>query len=129
MLGVIALIGSTASCAIDNTPKAGDTLPNSTYVLQGQEVSRTDLTHEKLVKWSDQKRLDDHTLELQVWGADTSCYGWRVVIAELPEKIVTETHRGIKPTSNGKCLAEGGHASLVITTKEPIGDKFIVQSE
>jgi len=125
-VGAVAVLLSVTGCI----PGAPESVPENPPPTQRQtprdEQPREDLTEEQVVTWQEAEVVDEYNIRLIFWMGNEHCFGVRPVVRETETEIAIAIITGRLPNSPEVCTAEARQASLVVQTKQPVGDREIV---
>lgn len=134
-LSVVAVLGAGCSSrdagdGADSGSTAHPAPSQSTTPSQApDETPRTDLTHEHPVEWTSYEKVSDHQLRFFFTNGTPKCYGARAIVQEGSSTIWVATIVGTLPDAPANCTLEAIEASVLVTTKKPVGDRSVIHLE
>lgn len=131
-LTVIALTG----CATDGSePSASSSGADAGYdsSARAPEQSandvqqRTDLVNEHQSSWNRYEVVSDTAVRIFFSMGLPRCYGARATVDEDSSTVLITLYEGTLPNAPTACAAVAVNASLLLTTRNPIGNRSIIQ--
>lgn len=130
VLTVTAMTGCTAgqgesrpgSSATRITPTSPERLPTKPADVQ----QSTDLHDERPASWSRYEIVSDHSIRIYFTQGDPKCYGVRATVEEDTTTVRISLYFGTIPGAPNVCTAVGMLASLLLTTRDPIGTRSVI---
>ena len=144
LAGVALLTAVGVGCARQDSGNGGETgggevsgsstaHPAPTQDTTGDAVvdeeSRTDLTGQQVVEWTDYEVVSDQELRFHFPTGTPDCYGSRTVVEEDASVIRVATVVGAVPGAPENCALVGRTASIVVRTEAPVGDRTVEHLE
>ena len=127
---LIAVLGLALSgCSSPDDPVSSPVNDDPAVTQPGQpqdDVPRDDLSHERVVDWDIAEVVDETKIRVTFWAGTHRCFGSRYVVAETNEKIAIAVIEGKLPDAPQACTEEARLASLVVNTRQPVGERDIV---
>ncbi|MGO1319113.1 MAG: hypothetical protein ACTMIK_02535 [Galactobacter sp.] len=127
---------SSADHAAPPTLTAGPTdsvrpLPTASETPQPEEPTygiveqRDDLTHERVVPWSNATELSGNRLRVDFTMGSPKCTGARAVVEESTDTVDIAVLNGTLPEAPRNCTMEALLAAVVVELDEPLGDRTL----
>jgi hypothetical protein len=131
VLAVTALTGCTAgggesppSSATTNTGYDPTAKPPTQSTNDIQQ--RTDLHNEHASSWSRYEVVSDHSVRVFFYMSNPQCYGVRAAVDEDTSTVRITLYEGTLPDAPAECAALAASASLLITTRDPVGTRSVI---
>ena len=132
-LGILAgtvLLGlSLAGCSSPDDPVSSpinDPPGTSEPIPPLDETPRDDLTEERVVNWDTAEIIAETKIRVTFWAGTHRCFGARYIVRETNEDIAIAVIEGKFPNAPHACTEEARLASIVVETKQPVGQRNIV---
>jgi len=131
VLAGIAMTGCTASGG-ESPPSSATTDAGYSPAAKppGQSPNdiqqRTDLTNEHTSSWSQYEVISDDSVRIFFSMSNPQCYGVRAIVDEDATTVRITLHEGTLPDAPAECATVAANASLLLTTRNPIGTPSIV---
>ncbi len=116
--------GSEPDSSSDST--AAPAVTDSSSVPQVDDEPRNDMTNERIVEWDQVEAVSETSIRISFTADSESCFGTRAVVKESDVTIAVAVIEGTLPDAPEACTLEARAGSLVVETKEPIGDREII---
>jgi hypothetical protein len=89
------------------------------------EESRTDMTGQQVVEWTDYEVVSAQELRFHFPTGTPDCYGSRAAVEEDDSGIRVATIVGLLPDAPQDCPMVGRKASILVTTEAPVADREV----
>ena len=125
IMAIVALIGLTAgiSSNVGSLPVGSVmNIPHSVNDL----VSRTDLTNEQEISWTDYEVLDEGK-KIRVFFEKGTCSGIRSAVTEGVVSVRIQVMEGSLPGASEVCNAAVEVASTVVELESPLNGRLVLQ--
>lgn len=110
---------ATTDAGYDFTAKPPSQSPNDIQ-------QRTDLDNEHTSSWSHYEVISDDSVRIFFSMSNPQCYGVRAAAAEDATTVRITLYEGTLPDAPATCATLAANASLLLTTRDPIGTRAIV---
>lgn len=126
----IAVLGLALSgCSSPDDPVTSPVNDDPAVTQPGEpqdDVPRDDLIQERVVDWDIAEVIDETKIRVTFWAGTHRCFGSRYVVAETNTVIAIAVIEGRLPDAPQACTEEARLASLVVNTRQPVGQRNIV---
>lgn len=83
-------------------------------------------TNEHTSSWSQYEVISDDSVRIFFSMSNPQCYGVRAIVDEDATTVRITLHEGTLPDAPAECATVAANASLLLTTRNPIGTRSIV---
>lgn len=90
------------------------------------DTPREDLESERVLTWQEYKAVANTSIRVFFQAQSKRCYGTRAVVKETEATIQIAVIEGLIPGAPDACTRESRQASLLVETKQPIGERKVV---
>lgn len=90
------------------------------------EIPRDDLMQERVVVWDTAEVIGETKIRVAFWAGTHRCFGSRYEVAETNQEIAITVIEGKLPDAPQVCSEEARLATLVVNTRQPVGERRIV---
>lgn len=87
---------------------------------------RTDLHNEHTSSWSRYEVISNDSVRVFFSMSNPRCYGVRAAVDEDATTVRITLYEGTLPDAPAECAALAANASLLLTTRDPIGTRSVV---
>ena len=108
-----------ADAGYDPTAKAPEQSPNDIQ-------QRTDLVNEHISSWNRYEVISDTSVRIFFSMGNPRCHGVRATVNESSSTVLITLYEGTLPNAPTACAALAVNASLLLTTRNPIGTRSIL---
>lgn len=129
------LLVSTTGC----TAGGGESPPSSATTDAGYDPTaksptqstndiqqRTDLHNEHASSWSRYEVVSDHSVRVFFYMGNPQCHGVRAAVDEDAATVRITLYEGTLPDAPAECTLNAASASLVVTTRDPVGTRSVI---
>lgn len=109
---------------------AGTQAGGNTEILEPDtgldDTPREDLESEHVLTWQEYKAVANTSIRVFFQAQSKRCHGTRAVVEETEATIQIAVIEGLIPGAPDACTRESRQASLLVETKQPIGERKVV---
>lgn len=116
----------------ESSPSSPDTYAGYDSAAKAPEQSsndvrqRTDLGNEHISSWNRYEVVSDTSVRIFFSMGNPKCHGVRAAVEEDSSTVRIALYEGILPNAPTECAALAVDASILLTTRNPIGTRSII---
>ena len=124
---VFALTSITVMGCATNGSESSPSSPGKAPEQSSNDVQqRTDLSNEHISSWNRYEVVSDTSVRIFFSMGNPKCHGVRATVDEDSSAVLITLYEGTLPNAPTECAAIAVNASLLLTTRNPIGIRSVI---
>ena len=118
--------GSESSPSSPGTDAGYDSAAKALEQSSNDVQQRTDLSNEHISSWNRYEVVSDTSVRIFFSMGNPKCHGVRAAVEEDSSTVRITLYEGMLPNAPTECAALAVDASILLTTRNPIGTRSII---
>lgn len=118
--------GSESSPSSPGTDAGYDSAAEAPEQSSNDVQQRTDLSNEHISSWNRYEVVSDTSVRIFFSMGNPKCHGVRSTVDEDSSAVLITLYEGTLPNAPTECAAIAVNASLLLTTRNPIGTRSVI---